>query len=469
MPLEKRSTIPQLPALASITRDTQIPAANGLDPAGRVKLGTIEELLVLQSMQDRSGAIATGGEGNDYTFESARNPAALTNGFAVRFRADRANTGAATLKISALDAKALKKAGGAELESGDLIQDGMYYATFIEDDDEFLIGELIASDADLPAASGVENDSSADGDTVADALDALDSGLADVEADVGDLQDQIDALAGGTSAGLPPGHLSGLTYANNATDATNDIDIATGRARDSANAADMVLGSALTKRLDATFTAGNNNGGRFATSIADGVWGIFLISNGTTVDVGFSQNADPTSDPSYPGGYTSFRRIGYILRASGAIVGFKQNPSNADLIWLNEILAEFNVTNNTATKVTVTSNAPPNVNAFLSAHMISATSPSPAGSFGKIRPISETDAAAADSDADINGPIFSFTTYSGGPYGSNTTNYGATPQNRRIEVMTDSSRQYWYRKSANGSANVTFKAGLLGWSDKRGA
>ena len=48
-------------------------------------------------------------------------------------------------------------------------------------------------------------------------------------------------------AALPPGTLFGLTLSNNATDATNDIDIATGKARDGDDSANLVLASALTR------------------------------------------------------------------------------------------------------------------------------------------------------------------------------------------------------------------------------
>lgn len=56
------------------------------------------------------------------------------------------------------------------------------------------------------------------------------------------------------------GHIWGLTLANNATDATNDIDIAAGEAADNSSGALMSLGSTLTKRLDA--------GGRWGAATA---------------------------------------------------------------------------------------------------------------------------------------------------------------------------------------------------------
>lgn len=69
-----------------------------------------------------------------------------------------------------------------------------------------------------------------------------------------------------------PGHLFGLTLSNG-TDATNDIDIAIGQASSNdAAVADRVLmtrSAALTKRLDAAWAVGTNEGGRDTGDIAD--------------------------------------------------------------------------------------------------------------------------------------------------------------------------------------------------------
>lgn len=122
-----------------------------------------------------------------------------------------------------------------------------------------------------------------------------------------------------------PGSLTGLTLANNGTDATNDIDIAIGTATNSTNLVSMVLASALTKQLDAAWAVGTNAGGRMsAAAITDTTYHVFLIRRPDTgvVDVGF--DVSPTA-PTMPANYTQFRRIGSIVRKSGAIVGFSQN------------------------------------------------------------------------------------------------------------------------------------------------
>lgn len=128
------------------------------------------------------------------------------------------------------------------------------------------------------------------------------------------------------SLGVPlAGYLSpSATLSNNATDATNDIDIAAGSAAsDSATPDLMVLGTALTKRLDATWAVGANQGGLDTGTVADGTYHVFLIKRSDTgvVDVLFS--ASPSA-PTMPANYDSKRRIGSILRESGVIVPFNQ-------------------------------------------------------------------------------------------------------------------------------------------------
>lgn len=116
--------------------------------------------------------------------------------------------------------------------------------------------------------------------------------------------------------------IAGLTYANNAGDATNDIDIAVGECRDSTNAANMLLGSALTKRLDASWVVGTNQGGILSGSAADvdyNIWAIKRVDTGV-VDVGMETTANAT--PTLPSNYTLYRKIGWFKRVGGSIVLF---------------------------------------------------------------------------------------------------------------------------------------------------
>jgi hypothetical protein len=133
-----------------------------------------------------------------------------------------------------------------------------------------------------------------------------------------------DAAAPRAAIGVykPRGHIFGLTLSNNATDATNDIDIAAGEAADASGNL-LVLASGITKRLDAAWAVGSGNGGLDTGSIANGTYHVWLIQRSDTgvVDVLLSKSA---SSPTIPANYDSKRRIGSILRESTAIVAFRQ-------------------------------------------------------------------------------------------------------------------------------------------------
>ena len=116
---------------------------------------------------------------------------------------------------------------------------------------------------------------------------------------------------------LPPKYIDGLLISNNATDSNNDIDISVGDARDSANAYNLSLASILTKRLDATWAAGTNQGGLFSGSKAANTWyHIFLIRKDSdgTIDAGFDTSLTAANKPS---GYSNYRHI-FSIRTDGS-------------------------------------------------------------------------------------------------------------------------------------------------------
>jgi hypothetical protein len=118
-------------------------------------------------------------------------------------------------------------------------------------------------------------------------------------------------------------YYSGLKLSNNVSDATNDIDIATGCAADTTNVAIMKLTSAITKRLDAAWAVGTGNGGLDTGAIANGTYHVFLIQRSDTGVVDALFSTSPTA-PTMPTNYDRKRRIGSIIRESAALVGFTQ-------------------------------------------------------------------------------------------------------------------------------------------------
>ena len=119
------------------------------------------------------------------------------------------------------------------------------------------------------------------------------------------------------------GHINGLTLSNNATDATNDIDIAAGEAAEDSGGILIKLSSGLTKRLDAAWAVGTNQGGLDTGSIANTTYHVWLIQRSDTgvVDALFSTSP---SSPTMPANYDLKRRIGAIVRVSAAIKAFYQ-------------------------------------------------------------------------------------------------------------------------------------------------
>lgn len=113
-----------------------------------------------------------------------------------------------------------------------------------------------------------------------------------------------------------------ITIANNVTDANNDIDFTSGTFAFS-NYTGMASVGAMTKRLDASWTAGTNQGGLDIGSKANSTWyHCYAIHNPTSgvSDAIFSTNA---TTPTLPSGYTKYKLIESILtNLSGNIYAF---------------------------------------------------------------------------------------------------------------------------------------------------
>jgi hypothetical protein len=121
---------------------------------------------------------------------------------------------------------------------------------------------------------------------------------------------------------------------NNITDADHDIDISAGEARDSANAVNLTLASAITKRIDAAWAVGTDQGGLDGsestpgTPDADTWYYVHLIRRSDTgvVDVLFSESS---SAPTMPADYDERRLIGAVLTDGSAnIIAFVARESD---------------------------------------------------------------------------------------------------------------------------------------------
>lgn len=123
------------------------------------------------------------------------------------------------------------------------------------------------------------------------------------------------------------GALFGLTLSNDVSTPASVLDIAAGEAASDATSPTlMVLGSAFTKSIASTWSAGTGHGGLDTGTVANGSYHVFLIAkaDGSGVDVLFSASA---TAPTMPATYTLKRRIGSLKYASG-ISAFVQDGDN---------------------------------------------------------------------------------------------------------------------------------------------
>ena len=119
--------------------------------------------------------------------------------------------------------------------------------------------------------------------------------------------------------GIFSGFIYGLTVTSDAGDATNDINVGAGIAIDRTNSEFIELSADLTKRLDASWSVGDNQGGLDTGSIANATYYVYVIKRTDTgvCDVIFSENS---LAPTMPTNYSLSRKVGTFVRSSAAIV-----------------------------------------------------------------------------------------------------------------------------------------------------
>lgn len=247
---------------------------------------------------------------------------------------------------------------------------------------------------------------------------------------------------------LPMGQnaITGLKLSNNGSDANNDIDIAVGRVVAGTGDYNLILTSALTKQLNATWAVGTNQGGLDTGSKANSTWyHVWVIGRVDThvVDVLFSTSA---TAPTMPTNYTKKRRIGAIKTdSSGNIIGFLQYGD--EFLWKSPPALDVDDATLTTTKKNYTLTSVPlglAVNVLF--NMVSSN--------------------AATNRVYISNPNLTdlAPSQTATPLSTLTANTTATlfSQGRMI---TDVSQQISMRASAS---STTVRVAVLGWTDPRG-
>lgn len=165
----------------------------------------------------------------------------------------------------------------------------------------------------------------------------------------GVLQLNVDMTSDTAAAAATPtpivfrNYLGGLELAPAAT----TITIATGCACSDDGSTMMTLSAAITKVINAAWSAGNGNGGLDTGAIANNTWyNVFLIGNVSSgaVDVLFVVGAlGSIPAPTMPTGYTVKRRIGsFATGSTGQVTPFTQLGD--DFLWVTTPINYSNAT-----------------------------------------------------------------------------------------------------------------------------
>lgn len=249
------------------------------------------------------------------------------------------------------------------------------------------------------------------------------------------------AFAGLATA--PFGQMVGLNISNNAGDANNDIDISAGQAADDTGAAIITLSDSITKRLDAAWSAGTDNGGIDTGSKAnDTLYAIWLIAESDGVgDVILSEDFDT---PAMPTGYTLKRYLGACFTdGSGNIAACEWYGPHCTIAVPVE---DLNTNALGTSRQLITLTAPPNSFAEFNA-LIFKTAAAPGAN---ICPTSQTDAAPTPSGT----PLFNI---NGNTDGGSAQNTGLT-----MRVRADDDSQIAARATTTGCTLIVV---TTGWND----
>lgn len=82
------------------------------------------------ALDDLAGVNTVGGTADAITITTAQTYASLATGLVVAFKAGSANTGAATVNVDSLGAKAIRRQGDTALEASDILANGRYWLVY---------------------------------------------------------------------------------------------------------------------------------------------------------------------------------------------------------------------------------------------------------------------------------------------------------------------------------------------------
>lgn len=245
----------------------------------------------------------------------------------------------------------------------------------------------------------------------------------------------------------PPGHLSGFVLTNNSGTPNTHIDFSAGFCRAEDNTAD-INSAAMTKRMNATWTAGTGNGMLdTGASAINTSYHLFAISKATGLDPDYLASTSLT--PTMPATYTRRRRIGWIRTdGSGNIRRFVSRETaggGLEVLW-NEAAVVQDVNDGATGTSAKTATLTVPTGYVVSARVL----------------LHQTDVTGRMRITALNTPDFASNAAEPGEFGESS---GGTAVNMSgwLQVNTNTSGQIRYRAEGNGA----FKLNTLGWTDER--
>lgn len=250
------------------------------------------------------------------------------------------------------------------------------------------------------------------------------------------------------------GYIYGLNLSHGA-DTDHDISVASGIARDGADADDMILTSALTKQADSVWSVGSAAGGMASGESlpTSGTIHVWLIKRSDTgvVDVMFNNNAATGLSPALPPGYGYKRRIGsYRTDASANILNgdYCGNGNNRRFIY-DAPVWDINV-NNPGTSAVLASLSVPagiKVNAIIRGRVVD----------GGLNNYPLIYTSSPDS-------IDLAPSTSVAPYVDHNSNNNTNSSPFMKMILTNTSNQIRYRLNTSGAGNLVYII-TDGWED----
>lgn len=296
----------------SVARDGQNAATANLPMGGfkhtNVADGTARnQYTALGQIQDGDGVYAADtGSADTYAIAPSPGISAYAAGQQFRWKVGNANTGASTLNVNSLGAKNILWPDGTALSAGDLPANAIVETVY--DGTQFLL-QTFSNAGDLGTAA------------------TKDTGTSNGQIPVMDATG-YPAADGSQITNIPPdASKAPPEMANNATDAAKDIDFSAGYCR-AENTAAKITNTAMTKQLNASWSAGDNQGGLSSSlhplSASAQTVHCFAVIIGGSADFLFDTDPDCANGIA-DHSVTAYRRIGSILTdATPDIIAFSQ-------------------------------------------------------------------------------------------------------------------------------------------------